>query len=194
MSTRQPTRVRLDRFDPSFGLDRGASRIVEAAWYLIKVGFFLSALPWPTTFKVWLLRGFGANVGKGVLIKPRVNIHMPWKLGVGDHCWIGEEVFILNFEPVTIGNHVVISQRAFLCTGNHDFRSPEMPYRNRPITIEDGAWIGANVFVGPDVTVEREAVAAAGSVVTGDLSAGTVYAGNPATPRSRRFPDGTNDA
>jgi len=159
-------KTRLDFFDPNKGLDRGRSKLVEAVWYLLKCAFFLSALPWPSGLKVRLLRAFGAKIGRGVVIKPRVNIHFPWKLEIGDHVWIGEEVFILNFEPVRIGSHVCISQRAFLCTGNHDYNDPAFSYRNAPITIGDGAWIGACVFVGPGVRVDEEMVAAAGAVVT----------------------------
>ena len=141
------TRVRLDLFDPSLGLDRGRTKLVELAWYLTKCCFFLTAFPWPSRLKSALLRCFGAQVGRGVVIKPRVNIHLPWKLAVGDFTWIGEEVFILNFEPVTIGAHCCISQRAFLCGGNHDYGEPNFRYRNQPIAIEPGAWIGASVFV-----------------------------------------------
>jgi hypothetical protein len=121
------TRVRNDLFDGRPDLDRGRSGWVEALWYLLKCAFFLSALPWPAGLKCGLLRRFGAKIGSGVYIKPRVNIHFPWKLEIGDHSWIGEEVFLLNLEPIVIGSHCCISQRAFLCTGNHDFRRPDMP-------------------------------------------------------------------
>ena len=134
-----------------------------------------------------VLRVFGARVGKGVVIKPRVNIHFPWKLAIGDFTWIGEEVFILNFEPVTIGAHCCVSQRVFLCGGNHDYRVPEMPFRNRPITIHDGAWIGAQCFVAPDVTIGREAVIAACSVVTRSQPAQKICAGHPCVPVKNRW-------
>lgn len=181
-------KVRLDQFDPSVGLDRGRSRFTEILWYLLKCAFFLSALPWPGSLKVRLLRAFGASVGDGVVIKPRVNIHLPWKLVIGDHCWIGEEAFLLNFEPITLGSHCVISQRAFLCTGNHDFRRPDFPYRNAPITLGDGTWVGASCFVAPGVTLHDGAIAAAGSVVTRDLPSASLCAGNPCEPRKPRWP------
>jgi len=183
------TRVRLDLFDPTVGLDRGRSRFVEAAWYLTKMIFFLPAIPWPSRLRVALLRAFGAKVGKGVLIRQRTNIHMPWKLEVGDHCWIGEEVWIVNLEPVRIGSHCCISQRAFLCTGSHDYQTADFRYRNAPITVEDGAWVGAQAFVGPGVVVGRETVLGAGSVASRDLGAGLIYAGVPASrirPRWQR--------
>jgi putative colanic acid biosynthesis acetyltransferase WcaF len=173
------TRVRNDLFDARKGLDRGRPLVFEALWYLCKCAFFLTPLPVPSWFKCALLRGFGAEVGRNVYIKPRVNIHFPWKLRIGDFTWIGEEVFLLNFEPLTIGAHCCVSQRAFLCTGNHDYRRPDMRYRNQPISIEDGAWIGAQVFVGPGVTVGKDAVVTAGSVVVQNISGGMVGSGNP---------------
>jgi putative colanic acid biosynthesis acetyltransferase WcaF len=121
------TRVRNDLFDAGDGLNRGRS-VLEMLCYLVKCSFFLSPFPFPSRFKRAVLRAFGARVGRGVVIKPRVNIHFPWKLAVGDFAWIGEEVFILNFEPVTIGPQCCISQRAFLCTGNHDYSKAHMPY------------------------------------------------------------------
>ncbi len=184
------TRVRNDLFDPQKGLDRGRPKLVEAIWYLLKCVFFLSPLPWPSSFKCALLRIFGAAIGRRVRIKPRVNIHFPWKLVVGDYSWIGEEVFILNFEPVTIGAHCCISQRAFLCTGNHDYRQADMPYRNHPITIGDGAWIGAQAFLAADVKIGVETVVAAGSVVTQSQPAQMVCGGNPCTPVRPRWRSG----
>ena len=173
------TRVRNDQFNACQGLDRGRSKPVEAIWYILKCVFFLSPLPWPSGFKCALLRCFGARIGRQVYLKPRVNIHFPWKLQVGDHTWIGEEVFLLNMEPITIGAHCCISQRAFLCTGNHDFRKPDMRYRNRPIRVEDGAWVGAQVFVAPGVIIAQDAVITVGSVVLHDMPAGMICSGNP---------------
>jgi putative colanic acid biosynthesis acetyltransferase WcaF len=184
--------TRLDQFDASKGFSRGRSGLVIAAWYLLKCAFLLSALPWPSGLKVGLLRAFGARIGNGVVIKPRVNVHFPWKLEVGDHAWIGEEVFILNFEPVKIGAHACLSQRAFLCTGNHDYRDPQFSYRNAPVTVGAGAWVGANAFVGPGVTIGAEAVLAAGAVVTRDVPANVIVAGNPVQEKGRRWDAGGN--
>lgn len=181
------SRVRLDLFDSSLGLDRGASRIKESVWYLCKVAFFLSSLPWPGSFKCWVLRLFGAQVGVGVVIKPRVNIHFPWKLRLGDHSWIGEESWILNFEFIDVGAHVCISQRAFLCGGNHDYRKPDFRYRNAPIAIDDGAWVGASSFVAPGVKLGTNCVVTAGSVVVSDLPSGMVCRGNPCEAVGPRF-------
>lgn len=175
----QFSRVRLNEFDSSIGLNRGVSKFKEAIWYLFKISFFLTPVPFPQKFKAFLLRSFGARIGKGTVIKPRVNIHMPWKLEIGDYTWIGEEVFILNFEPIKIGDNVCISQRAFLCGGNHNYKDPAFSYRNGPITIEDGAWIGACCFIGPNVIIGTDAVVSASSVVTTSLKTNSIYRGNP---------------
>ena len=181
------TRVRNDQFQPRQGLDRGRSILVEAAWYTAKCLLFLTPWPVPSTVKCAVLRFFGARIGKRVVIKPRVNIHLPWKLSVGDFTWIGEEVCILNLEPVAIGAHCCLSQRAFLCTGNHDFRQTHMPYRNRPITVEDGVWVGAQAFVAPGVRIQAEAVIMAGSIVTRSMPPATVCSGNPCVPGKPRW-------
>jgi putative colanic acid biosynthesis acetyltransferase WcaF len=183
------SRVRLKDFDASKGLNRGVGKLTEVSWYLVKVIFFLSALPYPNKLKLFFLKLYGAKVGKGINIKPRVNFHMPWKLEIGDDVWIGEEVFILNFEGVKIGSNACISQRAFLCGGNHDFLDPAFKYRNGPITIEDGAWVGAGCFVGPNVTVGVDTVVTAGTVVTSSLQPNSIYRGNPAVWMKNRWKD-----
>jgi putative colanic acid biosynthesis acetyltransferase WcaF len=181
------TQVRNDRFDKRGGLDRGRPLLTEALWYITKCIVFLSPLPYPSCFKRVLLRLFGAQVGRGVVLKPRVNIHFPWKLRVGEFTWIGEEVFILNFETVVIGRHCCVSQRAFLCTGNHDYRQRHMPFRNRSICLEDGAWIGAQAFVAPGVVIGSEAVITAGSVATRSLPPQMICSGNPCRPMRPRW-------
>ena len=173
--------VDLSRFDNA-AFDRGAGRGKEFAWLVFRSFFFLqSFLPCYATRRR-ILRGFGADVGDGVIVKPGVKITFPWKLILGDHCWLGEDAWILDLAEVRLGDHVCISQRAFLCTGNHDWSAASFPLVTRPITIESGAWIGASVFVGPGVTIGRNAVVTAGSVVTDDLPADSVCSGNPCVP------------
>jgi len=182
----------LSRFDNA-NFDRGASRFKEGLWVLVRFTFFASAFPWPSTLRVAILRLFGARVGQGVVMRSRVNIWLPWRLEIGDHVWVGEEVFILNLAPVTIASHVCISQRAFLCTGNHDYTSPAFDLVTKPIQIEQGGWIGAAAFVGPGVTVGSHAVLAAGSITTKDLAPFGIYRGNPAALVKQRA-IGTNSS
>ncbi len=183
------SRVRNDLFDASIGFDRGRGFLVFALWHVCRWAFFVSCFPWPSRIKVRLLRLFGASVGKGVYIKPRVSIHLPWKLSIGDYAWIGEEVTIVNFAPIQIGAHCCISQRAFLCSGNHDFRDPKMLYRNAPIKIGDGAWIGACAFIAPGVDVGVDCVVTACTVVLKSTPDGMVISGNPGVVIKPRWAD-----
>ena len=179
-------RVRLDQFDSKLGLDRGMPRWLEMVWYLVKMFFFLSAFPWPSSLKRRLLIFFGAKIGCGFVIRPRVNIHMPWKLIVGDHCWIGEDCEFLNLETITMQDHVAIAHRVYLATGNHDYKNHTMPFRNAPITIESGTWVASCVFIGPGVKIAQHCVIGAGSVVTKSVPEWSVVAGNPASVIRRR--------
>lgn len=184
---KEKTIVRNDLFDNRKDFDLGRPRWVFMLWYLFKCAFFLNALPWPSSFKSWLLRLFGAKIGKRVYWKPRVNIHIPWKLKIGDYTWVGEEVCIINFAPVTIGSHCCLSQRSFICSGNHDYSSPDMRYRHAPIILEDGVWVGAGAFVGPGVTVGTDAVVTAMSLANHSLDGGWVYAGQPCKAVRKRW-------
>ena len=138
-------RRRLASFK-GYGYDKGRSAVWQAAWFACLNLVFCK---WwcPARVRVWMLRVFGAHVGEGVLIRHRVRVLWPWKLSIADHCWIGEGVWLLNLEPITIGPDVCISQEAFLCTGSHDRHSPSFEYDNRPITVEAGAWIGARAVI-----------------------------------------------
>lgn len=180
-------KVDLSKFKPENGLNRGRSRVIELCWYLTKMAFFLTAFPWPSGIKNIILRSYGAKVGKGVIIKPRVNIHFPWKLNIGNHSWIGEEVFILNFEPIKIGDNVCISQRSFLCGGNHDYKDSAFRYRNAPIIIEDEVWVGAQTFIAPNVKIEKGTVLTAGSIVYDSQPPNLICSGNPCKPKKSRY-------
>jgi putative colanic acid biosynthesis acetyltransferase WcaF len=140
--------IDLSKFDNST-YSRGAPRWKELLWWVCRSLFFAPWFPVPSALKVAVLRFFGAKVGVGVVIRSRVNITMPWRVEIGDHVWLGDEVLILSLDRVRIGSHVCVSQRAFLCTGNHDFRKESFDLITGPIEIGDGCWIAACAFVGP---------------------------------------------
>lgn len=167
------------------GFDRGSGLFREACWVIVKSLFFLPRYPLPSAFRVSLLRLFGASVGQRVVIRAGVNITFPWRLEVGDHVWIGEEVYLLNLAPIKLGSHVCISQRAFLCTGSHRFDRATFDLETRSIEVGDGCWICAQAFVCPGITFQPSSGCAAGSVVTRDVVQGTFVGGNPARPIAR---------
>lgn len=175
---------------------RGGGLIKEAVWLLVSLLLFRLCPLKLSVLKCRVLRFFGAEIGKGIVIKPGVKITFPWKLTVGDYAWLGEECWILNLAPVTIGNHVCVSQRALLCTGNHDYSSPQFDLITKPIMIEDGAWVGAGAFVGPGVTMGSHAVLTAASVATKSLEPFGIFRGNPAVLVKQRVikPSGTANA
>lgn len=137
-------------------------------------------------WRVWLLRLFGARIGRGVLVKPRVQVKFPWRLVVGDHCWIGERAWIDNLVEVRLGDHVCLSQGAYLCTGSHDWSSEDFDLITGPILIEHQAWICASAQVAPGTRVRCGAVLGLAAFAQGELDEWTIYSGNPARPVRKR--------
>jgi putative colanic acid biosynthesis acetyltransferase WcaF len=127
-----------------------------------------------------LLKLFGATVGQQVHIHPTVRIAIPWHLKIGSFAAIGDGVRIYNLGDVTIGDRVCVSQGAHLCAGTHDYRRRDMPLIKSPVCIMDDAWICADAFVGPGVTVGRAAIVGARAVALRDVGEGTIVQGNPA--------------
>jgi putative colanic acid biosynthesis acetyltransferase WcaF len=157
----QRTERRLAGFTGA-GYDKGHSLAWQAAWFAVQQLVFVK---WwfPARLRPPVLRAFGATVGRGVLIRHGVRVHWPWKLTIGDDSWIGEDAWLLNLEPITIGSDGCISQGAFLCTGSHNRRSPTFEFDNGPITIESGAWFAAQATVLRGTTVRKGAIVGATS-------------------------------
>lgn len=156
------------------------NKIKTALWYLTNVLFFINPLNPFSFVKKFILRIYGARIGKGVVIKPGVNIKYPWKLRIGDHSWIGEKVWIDNLAEVRIGSHVCISQGAMLLCGNHDYKKTSFDLITKEIVLEDGVWIGARAVVCPGVRCKTHSMLTVQSVATKELEAWSVYRGNPA--------------
>ncbi|MCD8540513.1 MAG: WcaF family extracellular polysaccharide biosynthesis acetyltransferase [Leadbetterella sp.] len=167
--------------------DHGAGPLKRLCWHLFSKAFIHSQFPLPVSFKRALLRAFGARIGRGVVIKPNVNIKYPWFLEIGDHAWIGEEVWIDNLVKVTIGRHCCLSQGAMLLTGNHDFSKATFDLITGVITLGEGAWLGAKTVVCPGVAVGTHAVLTVASVATKDLEEWTIYRGNPAVSIKKTY-------
>lgn len=159
--------------------------VLRILWGLIKPLFKYS----PRTFFSWrifLLRLFGARIGSNVHIYNSAYIYLPWKLTIGDFSAIGEWALIYNLGQVNIGRHVILSQRTHLCAGTHDYTERTLPLKTSPISIEDQAWICADAFIGPYVIVGEGAVVGARAVATKNIEPWTVVAGNPAKFIKRR--------
>ena len=163
-----------------------ASTFKQVAWFFVNSLLFASSWFPVSSLKIKILKLFGATIGKGVIIKPSVSIKYPWKLYIGDFSWIGERVWIDNLEMVTIGNHVCISQGAFLLTGNHDFSKVSFDLIVKPIVLEDGVWVGAQALVCPGVICGSHSVLTTRSVATKNLEPYKIYQGYPATVVKQR--------
>jgi putative colanic acid biosynthesis acetyltransferase WcaF len=151
-------------------------------WWLVQSILFH---PSPQALFGWrrfLLRLFGACIGKNVLIRPTATVTYPWKVSIGDYSWIGDDAVIYSLSDITIGSHSVISQRSYLCAAAHDYTKTSFDMVAGPIQIGDQVWIAADVFVAPGVTIDTGCLVGARSSVFHDLPAGMICYGNPALP------------
>ncbi len=136
----------------------------------------------PNFARVHILRFFGSGIGKEVKIRRGVKVHFPWNLEIGDNCWIGEEVWFINHEKVTIGSDVCISQRSIISSGSHDYRSASLEYSHKPVTIKDGAWVCLDAKVLPGVTIGECSVVSAGEIARKSLPDFSMLVGGQVRP------------
>ena len=174
----------LSRFNNSHYHQRPRWKIL--LWYFINVLFFINPLNPISSLKVFLLRLFGAKIGKGVNLKPGINIKYPWLLEIGNFVWVGENVWIDNLAKVTIENNVCISQGAMLLCGNHNYKKSTFDLIIGEIKLKEGSWVGAKSIVCPGITLNSHAVLSVNSVATNDLEAYTINQGNPAVKIKER--------
>jgi putative colanic acid biosynthesis acetyltransferase WcaF len=169
----------LSKYDNSW-FNPGRGFLVRTIWHFVNALFLQNPLCPSSRVKIRILKLFGAKIGKGVLLKPCINVKYPWNLEIGNYSWIGENVWMDSLTLIKIGSNVCISQGAYLCTGSHDWSDSAFGLIVKPIVIEDGAWVAAKAVVLPGVTVASHSVLAAGAVVSKDMEPFMVYAGNPA--------------
>ena len=142
------------------------------------------------SWRIFLLKFFGAKIGEKVLIFGSVKIDIPSNFEIGDYSAIGKRVWVYNFSKIKIGSNSVVSQDTTICSASHDYSHPYMSLYAKPISIGDNVWLAANCFIMPGITIEDGAVVGACSVVTKDISEWTVNAGNPCkTVRKRVLVD-----
>lgn len=178
------TSMKLEQYQP-VGFSRGRPAWVEALWWLVQETLVASWLPGSLHRRV-LLRIFGARIGRGVTIKPRVRIKFPWRLSIGDYSWLGEGVWIDNLGVVEIGSNCCVSQGVYFCTGNHNWSKEAFDLVVQPIRIEDQCWLAAGSIIGPGVTAGKGAVLVLGGVASRGLREGWIHRGNPAEPFKQR--------
>lgn len=164
--TARPVQRSLRSFTGA-GYDKGRNKVWQALWFAVMNMVFMK---WwlPPRLRPPILRAFGAQIGERVLIRHRVRILWPWKLTIGDDCWIGEGAWLLNLEPITIEHDVCISQEALLCTGSHRRQDPAFEFANGPIHVGAGSWIAARAAVLRDTIVAPGEVVGATKVRTSE--------------------------
>ncbi|MFW6326769.1 MAG: WcaF family extracellular polysaccharide biosynthesis acetyltransferase [Bacteroidota bacterium] len=178
--------VDLSRYDNSW-FNPGKGFIIRTLWYFVNILFFANGLFPVSGLKVFFLRLFGARIGKGVVIKPSVNIKYPWNLKIGNFTWIGEEVWIDNLTKVSIGDNCCLSQGALLLCGNHDYKKDTFDLMVGEIVLEDGVWIGADSIVTGNSICQSHSVLSVQSVAPLNMEPYTVYRGNPAVAVKKRI-------
>ena len=167
-----------------------ANKLARSVWQVV---WLLLYRPTPRLFHPWrclLLRLFGAKLGRAVHPYPSARIWAPWNLEMGDHACLSEGVDCYCVAPIRIGAQTTVSQYSFLCTASHDYTRADMPLVTAPITIGERAWLTADVFVGPGVTIGDGAVVTARSSVFADIPPWVVARGNPAVPVKARVLQG----
>lgn len=151
-------------------------------WWLVQASLFRWSPQIAYPFRAALLRLFGAQVGRDVIIRSSVTVTYPWKVRLGDHAWVGDRAVLYSLGDIDIGQHAVVSQGTHLCAGDHDHRLADFPIRGRSIRIGAQAWVAADVFIAPGVSIGEGAVIGARSAVFKDMPVGMVCAGSPCVP------------
>jgi putative colanic acid biosynthesis acetyltransferase WcaF len=172
-------RLNQFRLPPDF---RGRSRFVVQLWWLVQGTLFAWSPQGLYGWRNFLLRLFGARIGKSVLIRPSVRTTYPWKLTIGDYSWIGDDVVLYTLGEIHIGAHTVISQKDYLCTGGHDYTRLDFDIYSLPVHIGDQVWVASDVFIAPGVHIGDGCVIGARSTVFENMPEGKICYGNPARP------------
>lgn len=175
----QPSTVHLKKNFNKREFKIGASFLKMACWHVTNLLFFRSGIIPFSNILVFILKVYGAKIGHNVRIKPHISIKYPWKLIIGNNCWLADCI-IDNLDYITLGNNVCISQQALILTGNHNYKASLFDLITLPVTLKEGVWIGSRAIVCPGVLANSHAVLTGGSVITKDMEPYSIYQGNPA--------------
>jgi len=169
---------------------RGKSAFTVQLWWFVQASFFGLSPQFMYGWRRFILRIFGAQVGKGVLIRSSAQITYPWKVSIGDYSWVGDGVVLYSLGEIEIGSNCVVSQKSYLCAASHDYTIESFDIFSSKIKIKDEAWVATDVFVAPGVTIGKGTVVGARSSVFKDLPDEMLCIGTPANPiRKRRHED-----
>jgi putative colanic acid biosynthesis acetyltransferase WcaF len=157
-------------------------------WAFCELMFVTNPFQPSSDVRARVLRLFGAKIGDGVIMRPRLRVKFPWNLSVGARSWIGEDVWIHNQDRIEIGCDVVVSQGSFLTTGTHAFRT-DMALETRPVVIEDGVWITTRCVVLAGSRIRRSALVLPNTVVRGEVPEGTLFGTPSGQVVGQRFDD-----
>ncbi len=178
-------RFDLGSYDQS-DFDRGRSGWVILLWWLVQATIFPLTLHSMSGLRAKVLRLFGANIGRNVIIRPTARFTYPWKVEIGDYSWIGDDVVLYSLDRIHIGSHAVISQKSYLCTGSHDFQTRSFDLKTGTIHIGNGVWVAADCFVGPGVVIGANSIVGTRSTVLKSLASEQVCWGNPCKAQRER--------
>lgn len=159
-------------------------RVIWKSVYMLAFRYTPNPLFWQ--WRVFVLKCFGASIGKNCKIRSSVSFWAPWHLVLEDYVSIGQNAQIYSVDKITLKTKVCISQGAYLCTASHDITQPGNPLITAPITINNFAWVAADAFVGMAVTIGQGAVVGARAAVFKDVEPWTIVGGNPAKPIKKR--------
>ena len=165
---------------------RGKSKVIVQLWWFTEKTLFAWSPQFLYSWRRFLLRLFGAKIGKGVLIRPTVRITYPWKVNIGDYTWVGENCVLYSLGDIKIGNHVAIAHGVYFNTGLHDYKKETFDIAAKPVVIGDESWITNDVYIAPGVTIGRGCVIGARSSVMKSMPEGHVCYGSPAIPVKKR--------
>ena len=161
-------------------------RAIVYLWAIFELIFVTNAWQISSSLRVRVLKMFGAEIGSGVIFRPRTRVKFPWKLHIGDRSWIGEGVWFHNQDHIFVGHDVSISQESFLTTGSHAHRR-DMALITRPIHLRPGVWLTSRCIVLGGADVGRSALVQPGTVVSGTVPPNCIFGGSPATVQGQRF-------
>ncbi|MFP4844594.1 putative colanic acid biosynthesis acetyltransferase [Winogradskyella sp. PE311] len=166
---------------------RGRSKWTVQLWWIVYALFFKLSPQVMYGWRRFLLRSFGAKIGKNVIIRPSAQITYPWKISIGDFSWVGDEVVLYSLGEIEIGSNTVISQRSYICTGSHHYNSENFEIYAQKIKIGNKCWLASDVYVAPSITINDFTVVGARSSVFSNLPANKVCVGSPAKPIKDRI-------